>query len=328
MIRFFAKMNNITYIISIIISLFVVFSTSNARIAHGPMRGDEQEVSSNVKRYNDFTVTGPSPSLKSLRKCLKQSILLTKQALNHELDTMNNYNQIWFNDLDKDELLEKEKQSLASILMSGSGQKLLSSEGHSLFEVESSYFRPPNHDYSIGALEFLELPINATKDNGAYQSIGIKLMRRHQDRCQLNTDKGLFTYVFGLSVGPFEHNLDVLYHLPKDLGLTQPIDWKYAQVKMLISKMNYEITLRQKAHYHLGDSSGCPIEIVDVTYLSNNSNKPHIAMRADGFSNPSNTTLLHLERLFNDYTRPTISARLRQMLKFYLNGKTLPLNSL
>lgn len=249
-----------------------------------------------------------------VQKCTRQSMILARQTLMNELELVNNYSQVWFSDLDKDELLEEQKQSLGNIIMSGSAGQLLNGDGQPLFELEASYFRP-------------------TGGSGG-QPISIKLVRRHPDRCYLHHDKAQFTYVLGLSVGPIEHYLDLVYNFPKELRLSQPISWRRAQVRLSIPRMQYEITLKQTADYSLNGplaSSGnlCPLEVSDVTYLSNvGSSMPAgpVGLVASGLAT-TNQTSAHLERLFNDYTRPTVSGRLRQLLKFYLNSKTLPLAS-
>lgn len=305
------------------------------------------------------------------QKCSKQSILLARQALMHEFELINNYNKLWFNDLDQDELVEEQKHSLSNIIMSSASQQLLNDNGLPLFEIESSYFRPlslnqlpiamlnnnSSQQYSTTAINNLpqqqqQQPIREQQKQQQQQqysahttssnlAVGIKLMRR-KDRCYLSGDKSYYIYNVGVSVGPIEHNLDVVYNLPKELRLSQPIDWRYAHIKLIVPKMNYEVTLRQVASYKLINKvnehqKACPQELIDVTYLNSRINEVEanssntlsnykFAIIANGLPK-NNQTLMHLERIFVDYTRPTISKRLRQVLKFYLNSKTLPLST-
>lgn len=276
----------------------------------------------------------------------------------HELNQMNNYMPIWFNDLDKDELIESQRHSLSNIIMSGFGTKLLHSNGQPLVEIESSYFRSARPaSFGHNSHHYNSNNVNGTSSrySTSQAPLSIKLIRRHQDRCYLNIDKSQFTYVIGLSIGPIEHHLDVLYNLPKGLSLGQPIDWRYGQITLHVPKMIYEVTLRQLSTYKLSSlspfTSNCPLDIVDVLYLppnlyttsappstlqtdgqqqlatnsiGANTNKPPMSITSSGLP-LNNQTLLQVERLFDDYTRPTISRRLRQMLKFNLNTKTLPL---
>lgn len=315
--------------------------------------------------------TSHSSSDSKAQKCSKQSILLARQALMHELELINNYNTFWFNDLDKDELVEEQKHSLGNIIMSSKSQQLLNDNGQPLFEIESSYFRPlslnqltiamlsnsSSQQYSaaINNLQRQQQQQQLLREHQQYSThttstnlaVSIKLTRR-KDRCYLSGDKSHYIYNVGVSVGPIEHNLDVVYNLPKELRLSQPIDWRYAHIKLIVPKMNYEVTLRQVANYKLINKvndehqKACPQELLDVTYLNSRINEVEansasnttnslstnykFAIIANGFPK-NNQTLMHLERLFNDYTRPTISKRLRQVLKFYLNSKTLPLST-
>lgn len=288
-------------------------------------------------------------------KCTRQSIVLARQTLMHELDQMNDFNSIWFNDLAKDELIEEQRQSLSKIVMSGAGTQLLNGDGQPLVEIESSYFRPigsgqhPNAVPTSRSMAAGALPLDQQQQqqqqshlglsNNLLQPINIKLIRRHQqDRCYLHTEKDQFTYVVSLSLGPIEHNLDVVYNLPRELRISQPVDWTYGQIRMHIPRMNYEVSLKQAASYKLNGSGisnnngqqshGCPLEIADVTYLSGGPSlgPQTVSIETSGLA-VTNQTMLQLERLFDDYTRPTVSSRLRQMLKFYLNSKTLPLSA-
>lgn len=272
------------------------------------MNNNEKKRQYHLGRSSGGNQSGPLPAI---QKCTKQSILLARQMLAHELVHINQFNSIWFNDLDKDELLEGQKHSLSNIVMSGAGASLLNSNGQPLIEIESSYFRQQQQQQQQGG-------------HAQNQPITIKLTRRHADRCYLSTEKRQFTYILGLSLGPLEHHLDVVYNLPKDIGLSQPLSWRYGQISVSVPKMNYEISLRQVAPdngNHL--IAGCPLEISDVTYLQN-THAPSASIQSFGLA-VNNQTLQQIDRLFDDYTRPTVSARLRQMLKFYLNSKTLPL---
>lgn len=320
-------------------------------------------------------------NINSHQKCAKQSIILARQMLTYELDMMNDYLPVWFNDLDKDELIEEQKQSLSNIVMSGEGRKLLNSGGQPLFEIESSYFRPitsllPQGNGLFSDKKFASeqrsliansfgasssarnaslAPNSFSKSaNVNNRHINLKILRRHQDKCILNIEKQYYSYAFALSIGPFEHHLDVVYNLPHDLLISQPISWRYAQVITVVPRMSYEIILKQSIDLseHLNKHNDsfkaatleqqsidkrtlnsnfretlpvtCPsIEIKEVTYISQQADK--LSITSQGLS-LNNQTRLQIKRLFDDYTRPTVSQRLKQMLKFYLSNKTLPLS--
>jgi len=294
---------------------------------------------------------------------------------------MDDYMPLWFNDLDKDELVEQHKQSLSNIVMSGLGRKLLNSHGQPLLDIESSYFRPITEappgmgpkmgPRSVGIERFAEKKfagdrrshlINATSspefladspNTSSTRSHGIsdrymkiRLSHGNQDSCSLNIDKQHFTYNFRLSLGPFEHHLDVVYNLPKDLSISQPNDWYYAHVSLKVPVLNYDIVLKQYVDISklskieatagnqlkgLFDSVETlpvkcpPIDINDVTYVQ----EQHIEqISTTVYGLPiNNRTQLQIERLFDDYTRPAISLRVKRMLKFYLSNKTLPLSA-
>lgn len=290
-----------------------------------PHRPEQQETSGGEHLSTRSTLLA---SNQTVQRCTRQSVVLARQTLSHELDTINAFNSIWFNDLDRDELVEDQRNSLASIIVSGLASQLLDEEGQPMFELEASYFRSFNAN---------QLPARLASQSGAEgqhhepagQPIAIKLARRHADRCYLHREKNLYTYLLGLTVGPIEHNLDVAYQLPKEFRLGQPVGWRYAQLRVLVPKMNYEVSLRQVANYSLGGGGnqlGCPLELAELAFMgSGQPSKMAVAVVANGLA-ANNQTLMHLERLFNDYTRPTISRRLRQVLKFYLNSKTLPLS--
>lgn len=244
----------------------------------------------------------PANNKSQAHKCSRQSIILARQTLANQLELINNFNSIWFNDLDHEELLEQQKESLGNIIMSGAAPRLLSSEGQPQLEIEASGLR-------------------------AWRGpLAIRLMRRHQDRCQLNVERDQFAYVFGLTLGPLEHQLDVAHNLPKELRLSQPSERAYGQVRLRVERMQYEVGVRQAARQRLL-SGGCPLELADVTHLGpTNGEEQQVEMEATNLAATNQTSEL-LGRLFQDYTRPTVSRRLRQVLKFYLNSKTLPLSS-
>lgn len=314
--------------------------------------GEQQESNHNYAAASNNGQVASTGDLKA-RKCSKRSMILARQALMHELELIDSYNAFWFNDLDKDELVEEQKHSLGNMIMSSAGQELLNDNGQPLFEIESSYFRPLGMNQLAAAVSNNPPSINNAQQQQSTttsnQAISIKLMRR-KDRCYLSGDKSHYIYNVCLSVGPIEHNLDVIYNLPKELRLSQPLDWRYAQIKLIIPRMNYEITLKQEANYKLinkvnDHGRACPQELLDVTYLNNGANDGAVAANNDTSTNTdslltnykvaiianglakTNQTLMHLERIFNDYTRPTISNRLRQVLRFYLNSKTFPLST-
>lgn len=307
---------------------------------------EEQHESSNSSTQNGEQT---SPIESKAHKCSKRSMILARQALMHELEFINKYNTFWFNDLDKDEIVEEQKHSLGNIVMSSTSQEFLNENSQPLFEIESSYFRPLNLNQLLATSNDNLSAINYVQQQSAIttsdQSISIKLMRR-KDRCYLSGDKSHYIYNVGMTIGPIEHNLDVIYNLPKELRLSQPLDWNYGQIKLMIPRMSYEVTLRQEANYKLINKVDehrrvCPQELLDVTYFNNGSNEAPLnnetstnsllanyktTIIANGLAK-TNQTLMHLGRIFNDYTRPTISHRLRQVLKFYLNSKTLPLST-
>lgn len=258
------------------------------------------------------TAAATTAATNVVQRCTRQSMLLARQALSHELDTINAFNAIWFADLDKDELIEKQRAALANIIVSGLSHQLLDAEGQPVFELEASYFRTSIANQLPGRLL-------------APQPISIKLIRRHTDKCFLHKDKNHYTYLVGVTVGPIDHNLDVAYNLPKEFRLGQPIGWHYAQLRVSVPKLSYEVSLKQVADYNLTSASGCPLEVAELNLLgSSQPSKLAVSVVANGLA-ANNQTVLNIERLFNDYTRPTIAQTLRQVLKFYLNSKTLPL---
>ena len=301
---------------------------------------------------NDSTAQKHGPN----HKCARQSIILARQMLAHELNHLNQFNAFWFNDLDQDELIESQKHSLSNIVMSGASNSLLNSNGQPLIEIESSYFRQSSPASHHSGQSNRSAPPATTAPAG----VTLRLLRKHQDRCHLNSERGHFSYTVGLSIGPIEHHLDVIYNLPKDLRLSQPIDWHYGQIAISVPRMHYEVSFRQAAHYRL-DGGGsapsqqqpvghnqatCPLEISDLTYLPGGATSasthsqhqqqqqqqqpaskhhvPNVSITSSGLA-LNNQTRVQIERLFDDYTRPAVSQRLRQMLKFYLNSKTFPL---
>ena len=259
--------------------------------------------------------------------CARNSQLLSRQTLIDQFEQINQLNSIWFNDVDKEELVEAQRQSLSQIVMAGAGAKLLSGDGKLLLEVESSYFVPP----TSGGRQLRPVQASGGQQQQHQQAnnspIRIELNRRHPDKCAKSSKRNEFIYSLQLVIGPIEHHLDVIYNLPKELRLTQPIDWRYGQVIVNVDRMHYELELRQSAEYSLRDSN-CPLEVADLTYLSSygeqQNKSPKINVSTQGLA-PTNQTAAQIERLFGDYTRPAVSNRLRQLLKFHLSGKTLPL---
>lgn len=315
---------------ALILSLMMAVTFTSATI-------EQPSTLENVKRQVSGRDKVASVAGGNTIKCSPHSMMLARQAIIRELEQINPFNSLLFNDLDKNEMIDGQKQSLGNIVSSGSSDQLMTSDGRPLFEIEASYFRPLNinhwpssikeHNKTIVSMLHSSSPPTA---NGN-QPIVMKLIRKFQDHCHLDKQKEQFNYVFGLAVGPIEHNLDVIVNLNRDLSLTQPIDWHYAQVRLIVPRMNFEISLRQVASTKLINSvlpsSGCPLEVEEVNYLGGGSQlpkPPQLAISALGLA-ATNQTMLQLERLFNDYTRPAVSTRLRQVLKFHLNSKTLPL---
>lgn len=280
-------------------------------------------------------------------RCSARSLRLARQVLAQQLHQIDQYNSVWFNDLDLEEIRDGQKQSLANMILMSTfaqqKQELLLAEHKSnppLVEIEASGFRHLSQASSLAGLKLQPLveAINSAGSSHKFQAISLRLLESSADgwdarhRCsQLN---GSFVYTFRLSLGPLEHNMDVVYNLPKELRISQPIDWRYAQIKLIVPVMVYEISLKQAIDYKLA-SSRCPMELADVTYLgsslSANSRgqlgapkQAQVAILAAGMA-ATNQTISQLERLFDDYTRPSISRRLRQVLKFHLSSKTLPL---
>lgn len=277
-------------------------------------------------------------------KCNPKSVSLARHSIASELNYINQFSSIWFNDLTEDELSERQKQSLASIVMSNGGSQLLNAEGLPLVEVETSYFRPLDLDrIPMGQIanNTLFSRLMQLKQSSYTRSIpiSIDLIRQYPNqRCYKTNDGGTsakrFVLVFGVSVGPFEHLMDVVYNIPSKLRYSQPIDWHRAQVSLIVHQLSYEIVLHQSADYKLS-AGKCPIQVTDITYVGPTNMRPDlastykspVAIGASGMAINNHTTAL-LERLFDDYTRPAISARLRQLFEFYLNSKQLPLSGL
>lgn len=238
------------------------------------------------------------------QQCSSKSIAWARQLMAHELAHMNLFASLWFNDLDQEELVENQKHSLAGIVNSGLSNRLLHSNSvQPALEIESSYFRSPMSS--------------------------IKLLS--QQMCQV-VNSTQFSYTQTLAIGPITHHLDVVYQLPNELSLSQPLAWRYGQLAVQVPQLVYELTLRQQLTSDVGE---CPsLEVVDLIYVESSSSttarsiaasKAH-KMTITSFGLPANNqTSLQLDRLFDDYTRPTISRRLRRMVEFYLNSKTLPL---
>lgn len=259
----------------------------------------------------------PEVSNHKRRFCSRQSMASTKQYLTYQLESTNIFNNIWFNDLDREELLEEQRASLASIIMANESREAefyMNSVGQPTFEVEASYFRPVSSPDSPSI-------------------INMKVVKEFKSRCHPDEQKGKIVYHFAVSVGPFEHNLDVIYHLPRKLQLSQPIEWRYAQVNIMVQQMIYEIELSQGNFKSILD--GCSLEVTDVTYLSRLSSRSQarqITRKAFEVVSVSgialtNETAPNLDRFFDDYTRPAVSSRVKHALRFYLGDKTLPLEA-
>ena len=310
--------------------------------------GSAQQVVQNTKGSRR-TLNGTN------HKCSKQSITLAHQFLTYELGKIEDQLTLWLNDLDKDELIEEQRQSLSNMVMSGVGKRLLNSNGQALLDVETSYFQlfagEERSKLVNSARNFTAAPNSMSAPNigpkrpNKSGGNNLRLTRRHQNKCLVNVDKQYYTYTFGLSLGPFEHHLDVIYNLPKDLRLSQPIEWRYAQVTILVPRMNYEVVLRQpfdlveqldeNVPRSIGNDKrtitresfpfACPpIEIKELTYLPQQAEQ--LSILSQGLAK-NKQTRLQLERLFDDYTRPTVSRHLKEMLRFHLSDKTLPLSA-
>lgn len=255
------------------------------------------------------------PSSDYQNQCSNKSILLARQYLTYQLESTKLYNNFWFNDLDRTEILDEQRASLSSIIMSSDkrlAEQFLDTTGQPTYEIEASYFRPFKLAKNKRQLHHRE----------SLDIINLKLNNQFKHICHLDSRKRHYVYRFQVSIGPLEHNLDIVYHLPKKFRLSQPIDWRYAQVKIIVPNMTYEIELQQRSENSL--LGGCPIEISDVTYLMNNQLPAFNAIIATGIAS-TNGTGPELSRFFHDFTRPAISTRVKEAMKFYLNDKTLPL---
>lgn len=310
----------------------------------------DQQVVAQLEPLEAAESTGTAwlvPQTNGPPKCNSRSLKLARQMLAHQFESINQYNSIWFNDLDLDEIRDGQKQSLANMflmseMMPKSQRESLIVDSRTnlpLIEIESSGFKPLSLASSASGLKLKPLieAINNPSSHKQHQQISIKLLTDEEasieegHSCQVE-EKGSILYTFGLSLGPFEHNLDVVYNLPKELRISQPIDWRYAQIKLIVPLMVYKVTLRQQADHKLA-ASKCPLEVAEVTYLGSSLNggprtrsgQPQVAILAAGMA-ATNQTISQLERLFGDYTRPSMSRRLRQVLRFHLNSKTLPLS--
>lgn len=278
----------------------------------------EDEYTEIHKRSNIITNKIENEDLLS---CTNRSIFMARQFLAHQLKSIKPFNTYWFNDLDRNELLEEQRASLSSVVMSNDkrdSEQFLHSVGQPTFEIESSYFRP--HGWSE---RFHNV---ANGDHHAHLSgVNIELMRQYKDKCHLDREKNEFVYRFAIIVGPFEHNIDATYHIPKKYQLSQPIDWHYAQIRISVNRMMYEIELHQKANWNLIDQ--CPTRVTDVTYIQAKHSRPFESLVVNGIVSTNETGPMKLDRFFDDYTRPAVSGRVKQLLRFYLNDKTLPLEN-
>lgn len=295
-------------------------------------QGEQQNEKSSLITINDETPTHtqedpeqevhtptPDNNLSSGLKCSNNSIILTRQFLIHQLDTINALTNIWFNDVDTDEIMEQQKKSLARLIMTSNGNlnsKVLNSDGQPPIEVETSYFRPAS-----AFKKDLDGPVMITPEDT--QPISIKLIGRYRDKCILNHESTHYNYQFAVSIGPFIHSLDIIQHLPRELKLSQPIDWRYFQVRLLIQRMVYEVTIRQTLDHSL--LAGCPIELTDMNYINLKQTRPFKWMLVKGYG-INKDSRFNLTRIFDDYTLPAVSKRLKSVLRFQMNGKSLPLS--
>lgn len=275
-------------------------------------------------------------------ECSPKSVALSRHLIANELSRVNQLNPIWFNDLTEDELSERQKQSLANIVMSNAGAHLLNAEGSPLIEIETSYLRPLDLDrIPMGQIanNTLFARMMQLKQSSHLRSIpiSIDLLRNYPNqRCYRVGERanGKFVLVLGISVGPMEHLMDVVYNIPSKLRVSQPIEWHRAQVSLIVHQLSYEIVLHQTEGHNLS-STKCPTQVADITYIGPTNMIPiaaaaHQSPVAIGTSGLviNNHTVMHLERLFDDYTRPAVSTCLRQLFEFYLNSKQLPLSGL
>lgn len=277
------------------------------------------------------------------QRCKRQEFTLVRQLLSLEIDSINHLSQAIFTDLSREEIVDMQKSSLARMIMSDESNRLLDPNGQPMFEVESSYLRPLNFSQlSPSMLKSMQLVLDdhhkQKRQHLHYdhpEPISVKFFASEKhDKCFIDKNKNHYVYKTVLAVGPIEHNLDVIYHLPKELRLSQPIDWRYAQIRLIVPRSLYEFSLHQDRittnennNNNQHDQAGCTLRVADVTYISNSSGhpKPPIAITANGLAR-NNQTMLNLERLFDDYTRPTILSRLKSVLNYQLSAKTLPLS--
>lgn len=264
--------------------------------------------------------------------CSAQSIVRARQYINYKLDTINNLINVWLNDVDSQEIMEQQKRSLANLILttdestsnrpSINSNQVLNNEGQPYIEIESSYFKPLEaFSKDVELAKLMRIPAGETP-----APIGLRLIRRYRDKCHLNMAEFAHVYQFAISVGPFVHSLDFIQHLPHELRLSQPIDWHYCQARMLIQRMIFEVSLRQRSTGSL--AAGCPLELIDVTHLKHLKQRPYKLMLIKGFSSRNETDLanqLSLSRFFDDYTLPSLTNRVRHLLRFHFEGESLPL---
>lgn len=267
----------------------------------------------------------------NIQYCSTQSIVRARQYINYQLESINNLINVWLNDVDGQEIMDQQKKSLATLMLATgdptnrlqmNSNQILNSEGQPYIEIESSYFKPLDAFSKVKEVaSLLRIPANETS-----QPISIKLMRRYKDKCYLDPVNGSHIYQFAISVGPFVHSLDFIEHLPRELRLSQPIDWHYCQTRMLVQRMIFEVSLRQRSEQSL--SHGCPLELLEVTHLKHLKQRPYKLMIINGFGSRNETEIanqLSISRFFEDYTLPSLTSRIRQLLRFHFEGESLPI---
>lgn len=266
-----------------------------------------------------------------IQYCSTQSIVRARQYINFQLETINNLINVWLNDVDSQEIMDQQKKSLANLMLATgdptnrlnmNSNQIFNPEGQPYIEIESSYFKPfEAFSDDKEMFNMMRIPSNEMPP-----PISIKLVRRYKDKCYLDPAKGDHIYQFAVSVGPFVHSLDFIQHLPRELRLTQPIDWRYCQARMIVQRMIFEVSLRQRSNESL--AHGCPVELLDITHLKHLKQRPYKMMLIKGFSSRNETDLanqLRKSRFFFDYTLPSLTNRLRHMLRFQFEGESLPL---
>lgn len=337
------------------LSIVLINLPSSCKAQVSTLLESSDDATANISTPNKVTnktVTITSP----LTKCSRRSILLARQTLNHEFNLANLHNFAWFSDSTKEEIEEDTRNSLSELVRIGEYE----STYEPIFEVVSSYFRftstltqtldqqqtsnarSMHLRSTFRGLHMPELnsstnsaPIQVYQDSiqnqrqkesiiyNHKQGPSVRLDIRHTDMCHYNSDSKIFTYKFGVSIVPLEHHLDLIFNYPKEIKRTQPNAWTYSTAILSIPKLNFEVTIKQDNGYTL-DSPKCPIEIANVAYMQI-ANRNDIKMQITNVA-ATNQTKAHLVRLFDDFTRPAVTDRLIELLRFQLSGKTLPLS--